>query len=176
MNLTKFLDGENPNKIDLILTYTTGTLLAVLLLITAHFQNLNWSVWQSTIVFIVTADLAGGVISNLTKSTDTFYQKNNSLSTIFLIVHFIQPLLLIIFFNFSLYIFWFIYLYMFFSSLIIRFLIPNAYQKQVAGGLVVIGFVLFSVFFSLPQIFLWFPFVYFFKLIFAFSVNHFKTL
>jgi hypothetical protein len=174
MNLTKFLDGENPKNTDLILTYVTGILMAILVLVTAKFQNLNWSILQSTVAFIVTADLAGGVISNLTKSTNSFYQKSDKLSIIFLAVHFIQPLLLTIFFGLSFQTFWFLYLFMLFSSIIVRFFSRNEYQRQISGGIVTIGFTIFSLFFGLPSIFIWFPFVYFFKLIFAFSVNHFK--
>lgn len=176
MNLSKFLDGENPNQTELILTYAIGFSIAVLVLICGYFQNLNWTIWQSIIAFAVTADLIAGVISNLTESTNTFYQKNDFLSVVFIVIHLIQPLLLTIFFNLSFNTFWFLYLYMLFASLAIRFLIPDNYQKQVAGGLVAIGFVIFSLLFSLPIIFIWFPFVYFFKLIFAFSVNHFKKL
>jgi hypothetical protein len=171
MNFSKYLDGENPSISDQMLIYTTGILIGVLLVATAKFQNLGWNVWQYIIGFTLTADLVGGVISNITKSTNSFYQKSNTLSLIFLLVHFIQPLLLTIFFGVSVSTGLFLYLFMLFSSLFVRFLCSKHYQKQTALALVTIGIIISTLYFSSPTIFSWFAGVYFLKLIYAFSVR-----
>ena len=171
MNLSKYLDGEKPTTTDQLLIYTAGVLIGVLLVITAQFQNLNWNLWQYIIAFALTADLVGGVISNITKSTNSFYQKSNTLSLVFLLVHFLQPLLLTLFFGFSFVIGLFLYFFMLFSSLFVRFFCPREYQKQVALALVTAGSVVFSLYFNVPAIFSWFASVYFLKLIYAFSVK-----
>jgi hypothetical protein len=172
MNLAKFLDGKNPRKFDLILTYLVSSLFAMLLLYLAFLQNLHWSLIQNILAFALIADVLGGVTSNLSPSTNQFYQNSKILSLIFLLVHFIQPLLLVLFFGFSWQFFWFIYLYMLASSLLVRFVFAQKFQRQLAGLLIAVGFVNLS--FLIPINFLaWFGFVYFFKLIYAFSVKHF---
>ncbi len=174
MNFSILLEGPNPKLKDQIISYTSGFLVACLVLITARIQGLNWSIIQSLIAFLIIADLVGGVSANLTKSVNTFYHNSTKLSITFLLVHFIQPLLLVIFFGTNWLSFWFLYIIMLITSLIIRFLTKLEYQKQVAAACVVISTIIFSLFFTLPSGFSWFPFIYFFKLTYGFAVQHYS--
>ncbi|KAG2381477.1 hypothetical protein C9374_006466 [Naegleria lovaniensis] len=186
VSLSALVEGQNPRSIDLILTYTTAFLCSIVVLVAMTWlqPSIPWTWTQLIIAFLLTSDLIGGVISNLTHSTNSYYQKSTQASILFLLAHGIQPLVMVGFFDMSWNCFWFLYVYMLVSCGVVRWCLGangltsaySEYQSQVAACFMVLGMVVSSTCglqSSSNQIMSWFPAVYFVKLIYAFSVNHY---
>jgi len=61
-------------------------------------NNIGLPVWKSILLFILYADIAGGVISNFSTSTKDYYRTNESLRLPFILLHLIHPALFILIF------------------------------------------------------------------------------
>ncbi len=87
------LHGENPTVFDLILTYS----IAILVTSFIYFLSFNTdlTLLKIVVLLILSLDLAGGVVSNFSKSTTDYYKANKNLRYVFIPLHIIQPSILI---------------------------------------------------------------------------------
>lgn len=165
--LDKYIHGSSPTKNDLSFTYFVGLFGGVSVLFFYLNYNLAW--WQLLILFLIAADIFGGVIANISLSTNEFYYKNRKLQVIFLLVHIVHILALVYAFGLNLFSHLIFFLYLFFASVIVITLHKKDFQKHVA-----ISFVIFGIFLStiyLQTFLAWFYPIFMLKLIYGFSVK-----
>lgn len=170
--ISAFLHGEKPSSADIIMTYYISILFGIYAVFNAFLTESNLNFWQITLIGIVALDLAGGVISSLTKSTKEFYAKSPKLEYLFLVLHFIHPLVLALALGLHQSFFYYSFLFMLCASLFVIAMRRTRYELSIALLLVTIGTSLAFQFLSIPQSLIWFIPLYFAKLIVAFSSKY----
>ncbi len=99
----KFLQelfGRKTSLITIAITMTFSFLVTGLLW-RLSLPDQNWPLWQIITFCLLSVDISGGVIANLSQGTNHYYQESVKRRCIFLLIH-IQPLLLALLFNQSL--------------------------------------------------------------------------
>ena len=134
-------------------------------------NNIGLPVWKSILLFILYADIAGGVISNFSSSTKDYYRTNKSLRLTFILMHLIHPALFILVFpDFAGY-FIYVGLYTILACLILARINQIEIQLTTALLLLLLG-TSFSFCFKIPVNFLFsFAPLFMSKLIIGFSVG-----
>jgi hypothetical protein len=128
---------------------------------------------NQVILILLTIDIAGGVIANLTHGTDQFYAKRKNARLIFIAIH-IQPILIFLFTNLPLWIGLILWAYTIFCALILEWLKEHPSLKVFAGFDLFVGLVILFVFQSSLTPFVTFlMFLFLFKVLYSFSVNHY---
>jgi hypothetical protein len=162
------LHGESPDIFTLIGTYLASLISGILAIV--FTKSLGLPVWKSVLLFVLYADIAGGVISNFSSSTKDYYRNNKSLRLPFILMHLIHPALFILLLpDFADY---FIYVGSFtiLASLIVEKINQIEIQLTIALFLFLSG-TLFSFCFKIPVNFLFsFAPLFMSKLIIGFSV------
>ncbi len=87
------LHGENSPLFNIILVYFIG--LIAFFLVFLSLENSGISLIKRIIVSFIFFDIAGGVIANLSSSTNQYYQKNERIRIIFLLLHILHPAVVI---------------------------------------------------------------------------------
>ncbi len=87
------LHGKQSTILDLLLTYTIAvfSVIVALYLASHSFDEIHKFIVLGILVF----DLSGGVVSNFTEGTATYYHDKPKARFIFIALHVIQPLVLI---------------------------------------------------------------------------------
>jgi hypothetical protein len=127
---------------------------------------------QQLIVWLLYADIAGGVIANLTRGTDVYYANRPRARWVFIALH-VQPFILI----WALQVSWesavLIWLYTILAAVILNFCRKSKYQRELAGCLLGLGLIiLVYVSQSVPHLAAVLYALYLFKVIYSFSVQH----
>ena len=82
------LHGESTTPGELALVYLTAVAFAFLVLISIQDRLAGLSVLQVTVLVLVSLDLAGGAVANLSQGTRAYWRsRNTSLRLLFLAVH-----------------------------------------------------------------------------------------
>lgn len=163
------LHGEFPDIFTLIVTYLAGIISGILAMILTH--NLALPVWKSILLFVLYADIAGGVISNFSSSTKNYYRSNKNLRISFILMHLIHPAIFILLFPDFAYYFIFVGLFSIISCLLLTIIIKNEIKITTALLLLLIGISL-SFCFRVPVNFLFsFAPIFMIKLVIGFSVD-----
>jgi hypothetical protein len=163
------LHGEYPDIFTLIGTYLASIISGILVIVFTN--NLGLPVWKSILLFVLYADIAGGVISNFSSSTKDYYRTNKSLRLPFILMHLIHPALFILIFpDFADY-FIYVGLFTILACLILSRINKIEIQLTTALFLLLLG-TSFSFCFKIPVNFLFsFAPLFMTKLIIGFSVN-----
>src|SRR5690625_2772914 len=90
--LFRELFGERTTKAELTIVLLTCLMLSTLLLGYNYDEWGGLVIWKSELILMLTLDITGGVIANLTEGTNRYYREKKKMRIIFLIIH-IQPLL-----------------------------------------------------------------------------------
>lgn len=163
------LHGEYPDIFTLIGTYLSCLISGILVII--FTSRLGLPVWKSVLLFVLYADVAGGVISNFSSSTKDYYRNKKSLRLPFILMHLIHPALFILLFpDFPNY---FIYVGLFTIPACLIVDRINQIEIQIATALFLfLSGTLFSFCFKIPVNFLFsFAPLFMLKLIIGFSVG-----
>ena len=163
------LHGEYPDIFTLIGTYLASIISGILVIVFTN--NLGLSVWKSILLFVLYADVAGGVISNFSSSTKDYYRTKKSLRLPFILMHLIHPALFILLFpDFADY-FIFVGLFTILACLILARIKQFEIQLTTALLLFLSG-TCFSFCFKIPVNFLFsFAPLFMTKLIIGFSID-----
>lgn len=167
------LHGEETNIAEIILIYGIAVIapLVVFFALRPVFSDL--AVWKQIILFVILADLAGGVIANLTYGTTAYYEKKQWRKVLFIILHIAHPagiwLLTGAQFPFLVYSAGFTILF----SFITAFLFWQPRQQFAGFAFAVIGIALGFIIFSVPPYFRIASILYMLKLLYSFSVDHY---
>lgn len=124
------------------------------------------------ILLLLTIDITGGVIANLTYGTDQYYSERKKARLIFIGIH-IQPMLIFLFTNLPLWIGLVLWFYTIFCARVLEYLKNHPSQKVFAGFDLFIGIViLFALQSSLTPFVTFLMLLFLFKVLYSFSVNH----
>lgn len=128
--------------------------------------------WQSTIAYLLIADILAGCIANFTYGTNDFYRKRPANRLIFIAIHIhiiviawllsepLTPILIV-------------WAYTIMSALLVNYLHNNKLQKFIAANLMCYGLILL-VYLALPMWLLLVSIFFMIKVLFSFSVDHFQ--
>lgn len=167
--VTEPLFGVNPVRTDLLLILLTAGIGAAAVLMQAETR----STLEQIVLLILTLDVLGGVVANMTRATNDWYTSHPPiLSYLFLVVHALQPLLVVLILGAEWSFFAFLYGYSLLAgSWIIHQRTVPSHRVQ-AAALMTIGMILYSAQIRPPPDLIWFGYAYLFKLVYAFAVDH----
>jgi hypothetical protein len=167
------LHGKETNIAELILIYGIAVITPVITYFSTRttLPELPW--WKTLLLFIILADLAGGLVANITYAATAFYEKKQWRKVVFIFLHIIHPAAI-----------WFLtreyFPFLVFCAVVavlFSFLTAFAFRQprqQFAGFIgislaVAFGFIMFTVspYYRVASIF------YMIKLIYSFSVDHY---
>jgi hypothetical protein len=163
------LHGEKSPLSSIIMVYLAGAVATVLVISQILPERLP--VWKIVLVGILYMDIGGGVVANLSSSTNQYYQGKGRLRIGFILLHCLHPTLFILMFPD----FWpyFIYIGLFtlISALLVNAFRDAEFQQNLAAFLVMGGTII-SFSFDVPLvIFFSFAPLFMVKLILGFSVR-----
>ena len=168
--------GETQRPIDLVF-------IILFALITTTFSFIFYSdflrllpILNQVILLLLTLDITGGVIANLTYGTNQYYSTRKKARLIFISIH-IQPILIFLFTNLPLWIGFILWVYTLFCALVLEYLKNHPSQKVFAGFNLFLGLVILFAFQSSLTPFVTFLMILFlFKVLYSFSVNHYGEI
>lgn len=165
--------GENQKPIELIFILLFAVLSTTFSFIFYYDFLNNLPLLNQGILLLLTLDITGGVIANLTYGTDKFYSKRKKARMIFIAIH-IQPILIFLFTKLPLWIGLILWAYTIFCAIMLELLKNHPSQKVFAGFNFFIGLVILLGFQSVLTPFVTFLILlYLFKVLYSFSVNHY---
>jgi len=133
------------------------------------------SLLKQIITWLLLIDISGGVVANLSKGTDIYYEEHPQKRWLFILIH-IQPLILSWSMEFSISIGLIVCLYTILSAFLLNYLRYNENQKMLAGSLTGFGFLLSTYLSQNIPLFASVLFIFYtFKVLYSFSVYHHKT-
>jgi hypothetical protein len=163
------LHGENTRLSNIIIVYLAGILTASLIFYSLHAYNLP--TWKLALISLLYFDMAGGVVANLSTSTNQYYQKNRNLRIVFLLLHIAHPALFILVFSDYYQYFAFVGAFTLLVGLFLNSFKDIERQQNFAAFFVVIGITI-SFYFKVPiNILYTFAPIYMTKLLLGFSVK-----
>jgi hypothetical protein len=176
INIPKFFHeilGEKQVKIELLFIFLLTAITTSFLFIFYHDFLKTLPIFNQSILFILTLDISGGVIANLTYGTDRFYSKSKKARKIFIAIH-IQPLLIFLLAKSPLWIAFILWAYTIFCALILEVLKDHPSQKVFAGfDFMIATIILFAFESSLSPFVFFLMLLFLFKVLYSFSVNHY---
>ena len=96
LQMPKFLHelfGKRTTKVGLTIVLLCCLVLSSLLLVHTYNEWYELAAWKKILLILLTLDITGGVVANLTKATNEYYQASRKARLIFIAIH-VQPLLL----------------------------------------------------------------------------------
>ncbi len=163
------LHGEKTRMSNLILVYSAGLVATVLF--TMYLIPLKLQLWKLILGGTIIFDISGGVVANLSTSTNQYFRDKKVQRYIFLAIHFLQPLGLYFVFSDSFAYFIFMFLFTITASLIVNSLKDTERQQNFASFFIVIGNIL-SLFLEVESLIIYLiATLYMIKLILGFSVR-----
>ncbi|WP_147804248.1 hypothetical protein [Alkalicoccus halolimnae] len=132
------------------------------------------SLVKQIVTWLLFLDIAGGVVANLTRGTDLFYNQHPKKRWIFIAIH-IQPVILAWSMEVPLYYGVTIWIYTFIGAVFLNFIRESPFQSLSAGSLTGLGLLIVAYWgqtlpFLVSVLFIF----YIFKVLFSFSVFHYK--
>lgn len=165
--------GQKQRKIELFFIFLLTTITTSFLFFYYHDFLKTLPLFNQCILLILTLDISGGVIANLTYGTDCFYCKSKKARMVFIAIH-IQPLLIFILAKSPLWIGLILWAYTIFCAFILEVLKEHPSQKVFAGFDFIIGTIILFLFENSLSPFVSFLILLFlFKVLYSFSVNHY---
>lgn len=179
MNLIKkelsFFFGDRPRGFDIVIINLVSILLGVGLAYWVPIIRDSTTLLQKIIIILIAWDDLGGVIANLTKSTNDYHAASRSTRLIFYSLHFIQPLVIYYFFEVSIALFLFSWLYPVITAFMVSDIVADNYKNTFAGVFWLIGILLYIYVIPVPMVLMWFGITFFTKLIFHYAIDHFPV-
>lgn len=164
--------GEEQKKIELILIMIFAILSSVFLVLFYYDSLAELPFLNQMVLILLTLDITGGVVANLSYGTDHYYSTRKQARYVFIAIH-IQPILIFIFAQLPLWIGLVLWAYTILCALILERYKNNQSQKVLAGFTFFTGLLIV---FGLQNILTTFVLVimllYLFKVLYSFSVNH----
>ena len=164
--------GETQKKIELI-CIILFSLISTIFLFTYYKETLILlPLLNQAILLLLTLDITGGVIANLSFGTDRYYSERKNARLVFIAIH-IQSLLIFLFAKLPIWIGIMLWGYTIICALILEKLKNHPSQKVFAGITLFIGLgILFIFETQLTSFISLLMFLFLFKVLYSFSVNH----
>ena len=133
------LHGPSTRLSTLLAVYLAGLSCAGLLTAAVYLRQPDLAAWRLVLLWLLTLDLAGGAVANLSSSTDQYYQGRPNLRTVFLLLHLVHPALLALVFPRASAYFAFLALYTLPAALVVERVADRERQQNLAALLVALG-------------------------------------
>ncbi|HNN06452.1 MAG TPA: hypothetical protein PKN56_23055 [Leptospiraceae bacterium] len=165
----QILHGKEPRLSSIVLTYLGGLIGAAVS--ASGFVQSSLPLWKICILSTLMLDICGGVIANLSISTNLYYQENRKIRLIFLGVHIFQPAVFAVLIPENAYYFITVFLVTFSSGLLIHFIRDIEQQQNLASFCIAAALPIFALFALSSSVLYAFGPLYMLKLILGFSVR-----
>lgn len=168
------LFGEKQNIFELLLiiVFTIFSAVIVGVVTLSEWQQYAW--YQLVVLVLLYLDIAGGVIANLTYSTNRHYQDRPKVRLVFIAIH-VQPLIIAFVLQTGLWVCFALWAYTIVSALIVNALNELSIQRTVGGFMMTIGIIGVTLLGQkIPLIILTILILFIIKVIFSFAVNHYS--
>lgn len=163
------LHGERTRLSTLALVYLAG--LAAAGVVAWQLLSAGLAAWQIALASLLFLDIGGGVVANLSTSTNQYYQRKPGLRVTFLLLHILQPALLALAFSAVLPYTIFTAGFTLGTALLVNTAKDTEFQQNIAAALLTGGICL-SFLFALPHPVLYaFAPLFMIKLILGFAVR-----
>lgn len=163
------IHGESATPLGIYMTYLAGIIFGLIGVMS--MAQLQLEPWKLLLIGILFFDIGGGVIANLTSSTNHYYQKSEKQRVFYLLLHIAQPLILgLLLDGYWSYVSC-LAIYTIISAFIINKLPTTESQQVTAGFLVVVGIGALSLFDPLAMSIYAFGVLYMIKLLIGFAVR-----
>ncbi len=177
MNVPKIfqpLYGEKTTKKTLFGSLLVG-LFATLFIAIIFWSSLSsLAIWKTILILLFTFDIFAGFIANFSMGTHHYYQQRTRLSYVFIIIH-VQPIILMLLAGESWLTGLYLYAYMLATATLTYGIKKPNKQKFFGFFLNLLGVsLLLTVFQPIPTYLTLIFIAFFFKLIYGFSVHHFR--
>ncbi|MCG1008846.1 hypothetical protein J4760_02130 [Salinicoccus sp. ID82-1] len=167
------LFGRRTTKAELAIVLASCILLSSILLFHTFDEWSELAVWKMILLVILTLDITGGVVANVTKGTNEYYQGSPEARLVFLTIH-VQPLILgWIFGNFSLCAI--IWIFTISVAWIITRIEKRDLQRTAGMASALLGLGILTLLSDTHFILNGLLALYVLKLVFSFAVDHGKT-
>lgn len=166
------LFGRRTTLLEMGVTLAFSAVLSFLLLAATYGEWRAFAIWQAVVVIVLTVDISGGVVANLTDSTNAHYRSNARARLVFIAIH-VQPLLLAWIFAPDGPVCCLAWAYTVLSALLVNALAAHPAQRPIAGALAAAGICLLLLLSGdTAKIVLALLSLYMFKVIYSFAVDH----
>lgn len=166
--------GETQRPIELLFIILFAVVVTTFLFFFYYDFLSTLPLLNQVFLLLLTIDIAGGVIANLTRGTDLYYAKRKNARLIFIAIH-IQPILIFLFTSLPLWIGFILWAYTIFCALILEWIKNHPSLKVFAGFDLFVGLIILFAFQSALTPFASFLMILFlFKVLYSFSVNHYS--
>src|SRR5690554_13606 len=164
--------GEEQRKIDLLFIIVFAISSTVFLSLFYYNDISSLPIINQVILIILTIDITGGVVANLSFGTDNYYMNRRKARYVFIAIH-IQVILIFVFAHLPLRIGLILWGYTMLCAIILELYKNNPSQKVLAGFMFSIGLLIVFGFQNMLTTFVVILVLfYLFKLLYSFSVNH----
>ncbi|WP_221567133.1 hypothetical protein [Alkalihalobacillus sp. TS-13] len=169
------LFGKRISLVELWLTLLFCTGMTVLLLTLTYSEWQDLAIWKIVLFTLLIVDITGGVIANLSFSTNLYYRENARRRLIFISIH-VQPIILAWLFGDYYGVSILVWVFTVISALIVNALTTNNAQRTIAIFLAVSGVsMLLLLSKAVPIVLLAVLSLFMFKVIFSFAVDHYAV-
>jgi hypothetical protein len=164
------LHGERTTVLNILLVYSTGILVAGIFVIGLPPAGLP--LWKLLLSGFLALDIGGGVVANLSASTNLYYRERKGLRIPFILIHAIHPALFALLFPAQARYFACVFAYTAMSCLLVNRIRSPESQQIVAASLVAVGVSASFLLFDLdPRVLYLVAPLFMTKLILGFSVR-----
>ncbi|WP_018932402.1 hypothetical protein [Gracilibacillus lacisalsi] len=130
------------------------------------------SLLKQIVMWFLFLDISGGVVANLTKGTDIFYEQHPRMRWIFIAIH-IQPIILSWAMEISIYYGIIVCVYTLISAIVLNWMRSSSIHNLLAGGLTGLGLLMVVYLGQTIPLFASAIFIFYvFKVLYSFSVFH----
>ncbi|WP_245719421.1 hypothetical protein [Pelagirhabdus alkalitolerans] len=148
----------------------SGFLVGVL----AYDEWIDLSLAKQIILWALFIDISGGVVVNLTKAADQFYQHHSRKRSFFILIH-IQPIIITWMMEIPLHYGIALYVYTAIGALFLNTIRQHTIHKPTTGALTALGFIVVVYWGQTMPLFVTILFLfYLFKVLYSFSVCHYE--
>ncbi len=177
IRIPKFLHellGEFQTKSSIVVIALFVLISGLLIGILGYDEWKELSLVKQVVTWFLFLDISGGVIANLTKGTDLFYERSPRNRWIFIAIH-VQPIILSWSMGISISYGIMICAYTLISAVLLNLIRDYSIHNLLAGSFTGLGFLLAAYFSQSVPFFVSTLFIfYIFKVLFSFSVFHHK--
>lgn len=168
-----FGEEQNPIELALVIIFTVSVTTTAAAVTVTEWQRYAW--YQLVVLVLLYLDISGGVIANLTFSTNRYYQNRPTSRIVFIAIH-VQPLIAAFVLNTGYAACTAVWAYTVAGAFIVNSLNHPSIQRIIAVFLMTLGILGLTLFGrETPLIITALLILYIIKVVFSFAVNHYKN-
>jgi len=167
----RFIHGQSPTRVDVLLVYGVGIVSAALVVAFAYARVASLPAWKAVILAVLAADICGGTAAAFCASTGAWYAQRPAFKRAFPFLNFFQPALACILFDGRVAAWAFLYGFAAAAASVVMLVRGRSRQEPVAAGLSALGIVILLPIGLATPFLAWFAPAYLVKLILGFTID-----